>query len=410
MFFKRYFYVAVNLTVDFFLLPFRYLVNPIHKISPRLPVSWQRIWLKIHTHFLRYYWLPWPKPFNPGSDKVIIFLPQMAWNDLMQRPHHLPRAFARAGWTAVFMTTDIGRDKIIGIKKIAERLYICSRVRLLKKISHPWIYSQYTVNMFYLKYFKEYKLIYDHVDKLEIMPLYNKKMLKEQRLALNLAKVVMATSDALRDEILNIRKDTLLIPNAVFPDDFMGKEQMSPPPDLTEILIQKKPVIGYYGILAKWKMDYELIRFTARELPGVNIVIIGPDYDHCLHEFKWDDCPNVYFLGGKNYSELPLYARYFNVAMLPLLINDITNSISPVKLFEFLAMNIPVVSTNIAECRNFESVIIAGNSGEFVQQIKKALLLKNDPGYKAVMNKELAMNTWDFRCKMIIQQMEKTDL
>jgi len=361
----------------------------------------------MHTHYLRFYGFPNPEPVNIQAEKIIIFLPQIGWNNMNQRPHHLPRAFWKAGWTVIFLTQDIDNDKIIGIKEIKDRFYICSRVRMLKNIKNPWIYSQYTMNKYYLKYFREYKLIYDHVDRLEIQPFYSKKMDREQKEMLKEAKVVMASSSSLQDEILGLRKDTLLIPNAVFPEDFVLNDDMPVPEDLQGILAQKKFIAGYYGIFSKWKIDYDLLKFLSRQMPDFNFVFIGPDYDQSRHDFEWSDFSNIYFLGKKDYHVLPLYARHFNVALLPLIVNDVTNAISPVKLFEFLAMKLPIVASPIAECQNFKSVLPARDHNEFMQQIRNALTLKNDPAHIALMEKDLSLNTWDYRCEKILERIDE---
>ncbi len=400
-FIRKCFFISLNLSVDILFKPVNLLIRPINNISDKFPAPLQRTWYKLHSHYLRFYGFPIGKPLTVDSDKVIIFLPQMGWNNMRQRPHHLPRAFNKAGWTVIFLTQDIDGDKVIGYKEISPGFYICSRVRLLRKIKNPWIYMNYTVNMFYLRYFKEFRFIYDYVDRLEIHTYYTKKMIKEHYRSLKIARVVTATASVLYNEIITIRPDAILVPNAVFPEDFLLTEDTPVPEDMTEIICQGKPVVGYYGIFSKWKIDYDLILFIAKELPEVNIVLMGPDYDQSLYKYPWQDYANIHVLGKKNYWELPAYANRFDVALLPLLVNDVTNTISPVKLFEYFAMKLPVVSADIEESRKYESVLIAKSHEDFIIQIRKALRLKTDPAHRALVEKDLEQNTWDARCKKI---------
>ncbi len=402
-------YYFLNLLIKGVIIAINFLImKPFHKISYRLPVFFQRLGYKLHSHYLRFYGFPVEKPFIPESEQIIIFLPHIGWNYLKQRPHHLARAFSEAGWTVIFLTQDIAGDKVIGMKKINENFYLCSRVRLIKHINNPWIYMNWTVNMYYLRYFKKYKLIYDHFDKLQIHTFYSKKMIREQRKALSEAKVVLASSGSLRDDIISFRKDTLLVPNAVFPEDFAIHENTAVPDDLSGILGQKKPLIGYYGIFSKWKIDYELILYCAQKLPRVNFILIGPavSFDRSLSEYEWEKISNIYFPGEKKYQTLPSYSRHFDVAILPLIVNEVTNAISPVKLFEYFAMGLPVVSTNIAECRKYQAVNIAKDHEDFVKQIQKALPLKKDAEYQRLLQKELAVNTWGHHCKTIENKMK----
>ena len=53
-----------------------------------------------------------------------------------------------------------------------------------------------------------------------------------------------------------------------------------------------------------------------------------------------------YLLGYRNYKYLPSYCAYFDVAWLPLIHNNYTKSMFPMKFFEYLAAGLPVVSTN----------------------------------------------------------------
>lgn len=404
---KKIYFIAINFIIKCFIISINIVIRPLHLYTSKFPFFLQRIEYKLGTHYLRFYGFPRQKPFISGKDeKIIIFFPVIGWYNMVQRPHHLARAFCNAGWTVFYLTHDIEGDKVKGIKQIEKNFYLCSSVRLLRKMENPWIYMYWTVNMYYLNFFKNYKLIYDFIDKIEIQTFYNSKMLKEHKKSLKIAKIVMASSSSLYDEISFLRKDALLIPNAVFENDFIVSDDAQVPIDLIDILNNKKPIIGYYGIFSKWKIDYSLIQFVSNSLPDVNIVLIGPDYDQSVNDFKWDLFPNIYFFDKKNYQELPFYARFFDVAILPFLVNEITNAISPVKLFEYLAMNLPVVSTNIAECRKYKSVLIADSSEEFIKKIDFALNLNNNVEFQKIVKEEISVNNWDYHCQKIIKKIE----
>ena len=81
------------------------------------------------------------------------------------------------------------------------------------------------------------------------------------------------------------------------------------------------------------------------------------------------DLPRVHFLGAKPYAELPRYARFYDVAILPFAVNEITESVSPVKIFEYMAAGKPVVTTGLPECRKYRSCLIADTPDDFVKQL-----------------------------------------
>lgn len=406
---KKYYFAVLNFIIKCIIITINFILKPLHVYSSKLPITLQRIEYQLGTHYLRFHGFPRQKPFIPDSkEKIIIFFPVIGWYNMVQRPHHLARAFCNAGWTVIYLTHDIIGDKVMGIKEIEKNFFLCSSVQLLRKIKNPWIYMYWTVNMYYLDFFKEYKLIYDFIDKIEIQTFYNSKMLKEHYKSLEIADIVLASSSSLLNEIITCRPDTLLIPNAVFEKDFIINKDAKTPEDISDILNQGKPILGYYGIFSKWKIDYELIQFISKRLPDFNFIMIGPDYDQSIQNFNWNEFPNLYFLGKKTYPELPNYARFFDVALLPFLVNDITNAISPVKLFEYLAMNLPVVSTNIAECRKYKSVLIASDYEDYLKKIKIAIPLKHNSDYQEVIKQEIAINNWDYHCQKILLKIDNS--
>ncbi|MFR8622317.1 hypothetical protein [[Ruminococcus] torques] len=101
------------------------------------------------------------------------------------------------------------------------------------------------------------------------------------------------------------------------------------------------------------------------------------------------------------------YAARMDVLTIPFLINDITKATSPVKLFEYMALNKPIVTTDMDECRKYESVLIGHDHKEFLEQLDKAILLKTDETYKALLDKEALENTWEEKARTILEQLKK---
>lgn len=89
------------------------------------------------------------------------------------------------------------------------------------------------------------------------------------------------------------------------------------------------------------------------------------------------------------------------------MINDITKATSPVKLFEYMALNKPIVTTDMDECRKYESVLIGHDHQEFLKQLDRAIQLKDDEAYKALLDREALENTWEEKAKSILEQLKK---
>jgi UDP-galactopyranose mutase len=111
--------------------------------------------------------------------------------------------------------------------------------------------------------------------------------------------------------------------------------------------------------------------------------------------------PNIHYLGGKTYDQLPAYLSGWNVALMPFAMNESTQFISPTKTPEYLAGGKPVVSTPIRDVvRHYgqlEAVKFADNAVDFVAQCEKALELSNAPesGWLAEADLMLSATSWD---------------
>ena len=147
-----------------------------------------------------------------------------------------------------------------------------------------------------------------------------------------------------------------------------------------------------------------MVKFLAKQRPNYNIVLLGIKYDDSFAKANLHEYSNIFFLGSKNYNVLPNYASHFDVCTIPFLINDITQATSPVKLFEYMALEKPIVTTAMNECKKYKSVMIANNNTEFVELVDKALILnkKRDKNYFDLLDKEALENTWSQKTVAII--------
>jgi glycosyltransferase involved in cell wall biosynthesis len=132
----------------------------------------------------------------------------------------------------------------------------------------------------------------------------------------------------------------------------------------------KKPIVGYAGLL-EWWVDYELIVKCARAYPHATFVILGAaKVDISILQSE----RNVLCLGHIPYKELPQYYELFDVGLIPRKINRLTVAMNPLKLLEYLAMGMPVVSTNLPEVRKLGTLAyVADDHDQFVRMVGEAL-------------------------------------
>lgn len=336
---------------------------------------------------------------------VVIYPPTVDWGWMFQRPHHLVSQFAKEGYLCFFVSPQTRGDRIEGFQKVRENLYLCSDMSLLYGVESPIFLVSWTEQAFHIDHLKNPKVVYDYLDALEVSSTGDvsvEKIALHERL-LARADVVVATARKLFDETKPMREDVCLVPNAVQPLDFAVEPGAPVPADLAPILASSRPIIGYYGAMAKW-FDYDLLEYAARQMSEAEFVLLGPDYDGTIKRLA--SLPNIHYLGLKDYQGLKHYLHAFDVAIIPFRINEITRATSPVKLFEYMAGGKPIVSTALNEAYHYQSVLIGENPRAFVAKLKEALDKAKDPEYIALLRQEMAENTWEQRVLAILHALE----
>jgi glycosyltransferase involved in cell wall biosynthesis len=344
---------------------------------------------------------------------IIIYPPTIDWHmPLFQRPQQLALAFADLGYLFFYCTANLNEDNVHGFEKIQNNLYVTNQVELLRKIEgNTSLFISWPINKAYVDKFPKDKLIYDYIDELDVFDTRGKtqqEMQKNFETLMKQADVVVCTADKLFEDAKKYNpKNLIMAPNGVEIEHFKISKKKAVPTDLAEIVKSGKKIIGYYGAIAQW-FDYDLLEKLAALRPSYEFVMIGPlDYDKTLeknnHLFEID---NIHFLGPKSYWELSTYLSYFNVATIPFLVNKITESTSPVKLFEYMAGKKPIVTTAMHECKKYQSVLIGNNPSDFAKKIDEAIKLEKDSKYQALLTKEAAENTWEERARTIQEALD----
>ncbi|HYE45910.1 MAG TPA: UDP-galactopyranose mutase [Caulobacter sp.] len=156
------------------------------------------------------------------------------------------------------------------------------------------------------------------------------------------------------------------------------------------------PILGFYGVVDE-RMDLGLLDAIARERPQWQLVIVGPVVK--IDEAELPRRPNIHYLGGKTYAELPAYLAGWDVALMPFAINESTRFISPTKTPEYLAGGKPVVSTPITDVirhyGDLQGVKIADSPQAFIAACDQALALDPHGPWLTEVDRMLAELSWD---------------
>ncbi len=137
----------------------------------------------------------------------------------------------------------------------------------------------------------------------------------------------------------------------------------------------------------------------ARCFANASLVIVGP---LAVDPRNLENLPNVHLLGQRPYRDLPAYVQQFDVALVPYLINEWTRAVDPLKLLEYLAAGVPVVTTAIPEARKYEAVIrITDDDTDFIHGIRQALVEDREAArcHARALARE---HTWERRAQMLL--------
>jgi glycosyltransferase involved in cell wall biosynthesis len=155
----------------------------------------------------------------------------------------------------------------------------------------------------------------------------------------------------------------------------------------------RRPVIGFFGVIADW-VDLDLIRFLADSRPDWDFVLIGKVVTHTR---IFDGASNIHVIGRKPYQELPNYAKAFDVAILPFTINELTLAANPLKMREYLAAGLPVVSSAIPEADKMKHVLrVARHKLEFLEHVD-AIVTSGKIGPQMTISKQMDCESWDHK-------------
>jgi len=172
------------------------------------------------------------------------------------------------------------------------------------------------------------------------------------------------------------------------------------PDDFRDAREKYRICVGYTGALKSTRIDEPLLVHLAKTRPDYGFIFVGPE-DRVFQKSSLHLMPNVIFLGRKPENQLPAYLKYFDVAINPQRINEITHGNYPRKVDEYLAMGIPVVATETATMRIFkEHTCLAKNHREFLSLIELAIA-ENSPDRVEKRKKLAQQHTWENNIKRI---------
>lgn len=222
-------------------------------------------------------------------------------------------------------------------------------------------------------------------------------LLRLEQTLLQKAAHVFCSSPHLQNK-LHLRapceKKCTLVHNAYEPE-FSQDQNRAPP-----ILVRPGQVaLGYIGTISPW-IDFAALVLSLQHFPNLEIHFIGPEDG--LHGTDWRH-ERMFLHGPVEHSGLLKWARCFDALIMPFQVTELTRSVDPVKLYEYIFFHQPIVSVYYPELERFSDFVTFYSSHEELLQVLDSYI-KSDRAVKysdAARVTFLALNTWDSRVKQI---------
>jgi len=362
------------------------------------------------------------EPSAPGPEATtLLCFSHLRWNFVFQRPQHLMCRFAREMDVIYWEEpVDIGRGETpylqvreaqnapkvrLVVPHLPQGMPDDAREATLKRLLDAHVASirgtliawYYTPMMLpFSRHLDADVTVFDAMDELSKFKFAPAKLLDLEQELIDLADVVFTGGSSLYEAKKHRHDNIHCFPSSVDRAHFCKARARSFEPGDQEDL--PRPRLGFYGVIDE-RFDTELLDAVAKMRPNWSFVMVGPVVKIAPEDLP--KRPNIHYLGGKTYDQLPSYLSGWDVALMPFAMNESTQFISPTKTPEYLAGGKPVVSTPVRDVvrhyGHLEGVKIAATPDEFVAACEQALELARDPesGWLAEADLMLSASSWD---------------
>ena len=346
---------------------------------------------------------------------MLICLSHLRWNFVFQRPQHLlTRAAARYDVTYVEeplfeddaaprwrLTAEDGvtvATPILptGLAPAMRHLALEALVERLTAARAPavaWYYTPLALD--FTRRLKADVTVYDNMDELTLFAGADSRIAMLEAELMARADLVFTGGHSLFEAKRGRHANIHAAPSSVDAAHF-ARDAANPLRDPLDLAGIPRPRVGYFGVIDE-RMDMAFLARLAALRPDVSFVMVGP-----IAKIAPGDCPtapNIHWLGGRSYAELPAYLHHWDVGLMPFALNEATRFISPTKTPEYLAAGLPVVSTPIRDVvRPYGErglVEIVATPEEAAQALDRAQALAGTPRWRAAVADQLASTSWD---------------
>ncbi|WP_167908257.1 glycosyltransferase family 4 protein [Thermococcus sp. CX2] len=221
---------------------------------------------------------------------------------------------------------------------------------------------------------------------------------------IKLSKKITVTNSYLKEKYNIPNNKAVVLPNGVDTELFRNYGNTK-----SQLGLEDYFVVGYVGVLREW-VDFEPIYQALRELPeDIIFLVVGKEgrYQENIElAKKYGVIEKVRFVGNVPYSKVPVYISAMDVGVIPFKLNSITEHALPLKLFEYMACEKPVISTSLPAVMDVakEEVLYANTNKEWKEKI--LLLYENCESRNYIGNRGRTFVERNYDWKRILEIQE----
>jgi UDP-galactopyranose mutase len=355
---------------------------------------------------------------DDGGETLVCFS-HLRWDFVFQRPQHLMTRFAASRrvvyWEEPVAALDATSQLDVSVcpksgvivvtPHLAEGIEGEARTQALKMLLDQFLAAEninLPIRWYYTPMMLDFSghvaaaaVVYDCMDELSNFKFAPPELRQLERELMDQADVVFTGGYSLYEAKRGQHANIHPFPSSVDRGHFAQARDLSAELEPHDQAALPRPRLGFYGVVDE-RMDLQLLAHIADARPDWTLVIVGPVVK--IDPADLPQRPNIRYLGGKTYAELPLYLGGWDVALMPFAINESTRFISPTKTPEYLAGGRPVVSTPITDViRHYgelEGVRVASTPEAFVAECEAALALEPGGAWLREVDVALSQLSW----------------
>jgi glycosyltransferase involved in cell wall biosynthesis len=346
----------------------------------------------------------------------IIVFSHLRWDFVYQRPQHLLSRLAKnykivfieepvfeAGKTDILINRPLPNLEVIRpVTSVDQPGFHEAHLPFLRKIVRDiadqhvnpvvWFYTPMALPL--LDEIKAEAVVYDCMDELSAFRNPPARLLEHESTLLDIADIVFTGGPSLYTAKRYRNPNVHCFPSSVDVQHFrQALDRNTADRAMSDL---SKPRLGFYGVIDE-RFDPSIISQMADAHPDWQIILAGP-----VVKINPETLPrqsNIHYLGQQSYSALPKLLAAWEVCLMPFAMNESTKFISPTKSLEYMAAELPIVSTPVKDVVDLHSdvVEIADTAEEFIAACERVLGMPAEEKRAKIrlMREKLSRTSWD---------------